>query len=219
MNFLAHYFFDGVNNAPPYNLGTVLPDLMGMVRRGWKLAYKDLHKPFDPLQQAIAEGVIAHLQMDEWFHKTSFFQAGREKVKLTLLNAGIQFPPHRPGFLAHIMLELLLDRLIIKHYPKVVSNFYQELEQVEMATIRTFFHAAGQPFDEHFPGFFSKFLEKRFVFRYADDQQLLKALNSIGQRVRQPAITGSAFADLASSLPELDLMIFNSFDQLKENAN
>lgn len=214
MNFLAHYFFDGFLAAPYYNLGTVLPDFMGMVHRQWKLKPETLHKARKPLHKALASGMKAHLGMDDWFHKTRFFVDGRNVVKQTLINADIRYPPYRPGFLAHVMLELLLDRFIVLHYPGKVAQFYRELAKVEIPVVRNFFEEAGHPFDENFHDFLLRFVRQEYAFQYGEPIHLIKALNQISGRVGQPAITQPYQESLLRSFPELDLCIFHSFGQL-----
>lgn len=217
MNFLAHFYFDGVDGAPYYNLGLVLPDLMGMVRRGWKLKQTHLQNHIKPVHKALASGALAHLEMDNWFHKTQFFIQSRGVVKTTLENAGVTYPPHRPGFLSHVLLELLLDRLIVQHHPEKVSKFYNELAKVEVEWLRSFFEGIELSFDDNFPGFFTQFVNNRFAFSYAQNVSLLNALNQISRRVAQPPFTATQMQDLQRRLEDLDLSIFHSFDELERD--
>lgn len=219
MNFLAHFYFDGLEGAPYYNLGLVLPDLMGMVRRGWKLKQTHLQNHIKPVHKALASGALAHLEMDDWFHKTQFFIQSRGVVKTTLLNAGVTYPPHRPGFLSHVLLELLLDRLIVLHYPELASRFYNELANVNVDKVKLFFEGIDLPFDDHFPGFFTRFVNKQSAFRYAQDTPLLESLNQISKRVSQPVLATNQMQDLKARLSDLDLSIFYSFADLTNDFN
>jgi acyl carrier protein phosphodiesterase len=217
MNFLAHFYFDGVDGAPSYNLGLVLPDLMGMVRRGWKLKQSHLQNHVIPVHKAIASGASAHLQMDDWFHKTDFFIRGRSLVKATLEEAGVTYPPYRPGFLSHVLLELLLDRLIVLHYTSMVSKFYRELAIVSVDWVRSFFESINLTFDDNFPAFFTQFINNQFAFRYAYDTPLLEALNQIAKRVSQPVFKDDQMEDLKARLKNLDVSIFDIFGDLNND--
>lgn len=214
MNFLAHFYFDGVASAPYYNLGLVLPDLMGMVKRGWKFKQSHLQNHLFPVHKAIASGALAHLEMDDWFHNTNFFVKSRSLVKATLEKARVTYPPYRPGFLSHVLLELLVDRLIVMHYPEKASEFYNELANVDLEKLRSFFGSIDLPFDEHFPCFFTRFVNNQSAFRYAQDSALLEALNQISRRVSQPVFTSTQMNDLKAKLRDLDLNMFYSFDNL-----
>lgn len=217
MNFLAHFYFDGRRDSPYYNLGLVLPDLMGMVQRGWKIGKHQLADSDNPQHQQLVEGVSRHLAMDDWFHDTNFFQEGHSVAKTVMKKAAIQYPPYRVSFLSHIILELMLDRILVKHEPGMVSRFYSELAIVKIDELRRFFYELGVPFNENFQAFYRKFIGKRYALNYANNEAFVEALNNISNRVGQPRITPHLSQNLYQFLPDLELTIFHSFEELKIN--
>ncbi len=215
MNFLAHYYFDGKAQAPYYNLGLILPDLMGMVSRGWKLKKQHLLAFANADHHALAQGVKGHLLMDEWFHETAFFYKAQAQVKATLAASGIKYPPYRVSFLSHIMLEILVDRLIVQHYPHLVQRFYHELAQTSLSQIKRFFLKTGLSFNEGFAAFFPQFVSKQYAFRYTDDQAFIQSINQIASRVSQPAFTKEQQRALTAHLSGLEAAITESFRELE----
>lgn len=215
MNFLAHYYFEGKKDDPYFNLGLVLPDLMGMVRRGWKVGKQNL-KPFaDGDHQSLAKGIHHHLTMDEWFHETAFFYQGQAHVKAALQKAGVAYPPYRLSFLSHIGLELMMDRLLVKHYPEQIRRFYAELSTIRLSQLKRFYLKSGLPFEAGFPRFFKGFLEKQYAFQYAQPDAFIRAIDHISARVRQPALTHGHHQALAQRLPGLDQTIFRELTELE----
>lgn len=215
MNFLAHYYFDGKAQAPYYNLGLILPDLMGMVSRGWKLKKQHLSAFANADHHALAEGVKGHLLMDEWFHETAFFYQAQAQVKAVLTASGIGYPPYRVSFLSHIMLEIMVDRLIVQHYPHLVHRFYYELGQTSLSQIKRFFLKTGLPYNEGFGAFFPQFVSKQYAFRYTNDQAFIHSINQIAGRVSQPSFTNDQQRALSARLPGLDAGIAESFRELE----
>ena len=216
MNFLSHFYFDGKAGNPYFNLGLVLPDLTGMVKRGWKIGERELTDPKIADYEQLAKGIRYHLQMDEFFHKSDFFVACNELIKSELKTLGIQYPPYRLFFITHVFLELLMDRLLVKFKPSTVKNFYKELSNIDLSRIEQFFSMLTTPFYEAFNDFYRKFLDDQFLYEYPDDNRFLEALNRIFQRVRQPLFYEEQKSIIRSRLNALEVYIFRKFDLLED---
>lgn len=213
MNFLAHFFFDGRLNAPYFNMGLVLPDLMGISERGWKIHHLPKDDNLSPETKALKEGIEHHHQMDHFFHNSHFFRDSTEQIKTRFRQNSLDFPDHRLFFVAHIFLELMMDRIIVKADAQTAHHFYQELSQVRYSKLTAFFEEASVKANNHFPKFLGRFLEYRYALNYPDDQSLVYSLNRIFERVGHPGFEG------AGILKRLNSVIFEVEKYLETQWN
>jgi len=215
MNFLSHFYFDGQAHNPYFNLGLVMPEFMGMVKRGWKMRPSELPAPARENDAELMKGVQYHLRMDKVFHNSWFFRENTELIRNYLLANGINGPNFRLFFVSHIMLELLMDRVLVKCRRSVVEEFYAELSAIDLRQVRDFFQAEALVYHEAFDDFFHRFLTDRFIFRYADDKAFFQALNRIFQRAQQPTFDDRQIQALQDSLAFLDKLMSDNFEQLE----
>lgn len=217
MNFLSHYFFDGQANNPYFNLGLILPDLMGMMRRGWKIRSIHLTTDFThkPDFHEMKKGVQQHLAMDDFFHKSIFFKENNQLIRNYLQTYGIHGKPYRPSFISHVFLEMLMDRILVKKQRHVVDHFYDELNRVGLSRLSEFYNDLGLPYYKDFYDFLTSFIENRYIYRYADTDKFFDIVNHIFKRVRQPKFDEWQIQQLRSSLDFLEDIIWHNFFELR----
>jgi hypothetical protein len=189
MNYLTHFLIDHEKNRPLYNFGLALPDLINVAQRGWKPAKgNDLSiAPHDAKE--IWSGFQQHLKADASFHNIPLFTSHSKRLRRELENAGLTEPGVRLFFAAHVLLEMLIDRHIVKTRRNIVDMFYENIEQVKEVQIESFFHASGTPIPAKFLEFFERFRESRYLFEYEKDKGLYYSLNRLLGRAKQPAYT------------------------------
>ncbi len=217
MNFLSHYFFDGKPNNPYFNLGLVIPDLMSMVQRGWKIPPHQFPRERNgnsPVRE-MADGVRHHLEMDKFFHNAYYFEEYSRLLRNYLKAKGLSYPPYRISFISHIFLELLLDRLLVKHRPNIVHSFYQELEATNIDSVKDFFDHLSLPYYPAFDDFLQKFVNQRFLFDYACNDTFFQIFNRIFQRVRQPLFDTAQIKSLKASFEFLENLVWQNFHKLQ----
>jgi len=118
MNYFAHgrMFLDD----PCFLAGTAIPDWMNVVDRKARLRAK-LAAPFvdhpDPQLAAVAAGVMQHHHDDDWFHRTRIFAELNAQLTTEIRQAFPSDTSMRVRFLAHILVELLLDAALIEENP------------------------------------------------------------------------------------------------------
>src|SRR5262245_15798143 len=129
MNYLAHgwrYVDD-----PYFLAGTATPDWLSAidrkVRAQPKTAALFVNDP-DPILSTVAKGVARHHYDDGWFHSSKAFGELMfdfiRQLKTTLPGDDTM----RPGFLGHILVELLLDAEIARDEPARLDRYYAALE-------------------------------------------------------------------------------------------
>lgn len=200
MNYFAHAlpFLDN----PYFVAGVATPDWLSVVNRKCRARSK-LAAPFtsheDPRRAALALGIVQHHHDDGWFHQTDAF--GRLQFDFTrrFREALPGDTSMRPGFLGHIVVELLLDAVLIEQNPAALDEYYHALDRLdadlvgdwvsEMATVP----ATGLAY------LIDRFREVRFLYDYLDDAKLLSRINGVLQRVKLAELPLELVSLLASA--------------------
>jgi hypothetical protein len=173
MNYYAHAlpFLDN----PYFVAGVATPDWLSVVNRKCRARAK-LAAPFttheDPRRAALAKGIVQHHEDDAWFHQSDAFGKLQFDFTRRFREALPGDSSMRPGFLGHIVVELLLDAILIERDIGGLDNYYHALDSLdtelvgewvsEMATVP----AIGLPY------LIDRFREVRFLYDYLDDAVL-----------------------------------------------
>ena len=115
MNYFAHGM--RFTDRPYFLAGTACPDWLSVADRRVRLRARRV-QPFaddsGSIEAEVAAGVLQHLADDNWFHQTRAFV--ETSAILTRMIRGVLGPEDgfRPGFLGHIVTELILDGVLIQ---------------------------------------------------------------------------------------------------------
>lgn len=185
MNYLSHSL--SISADDPYAIaGCALPDWMNVVARSVrvrkKLVLPHIESPHPQFRQ-LACGVVQHHWDDDWFHRTLAFAELTWAFTVVLRDHLQPEPGLRPSFLAHILVEILLDDVVSQRAPETIRAYYETLGQIAPKHVRDFVKTCTGCDVPGLEGFIPRFLELRFLYDYADDAKLLFRLNQIMQRV------------------------------------
>lgn len=185
MNYFAHAlpFLDN----PYFVAGVATPDWLSVVDRKCRARSK-LAAPFtsheDPRRAALALGIVQHHHDDGWFHQTDAFGKLQFDFTRRFREALPGDASMRPGFLGHIVVELLLDAILIEKNVTALDDYYHALDKLDAELVGRWVSematqpAAGLPYLIH------RFREVRFLYDYLDDAKLLSRINGVLQRVK-----------------------------------
>jgi len=187
MNFLSHFYFDREVDDCYHILGTVLPDLLKNADKTIVIHPEKLHHP-NPAINSIISGWNKHLEVDRHFHSSDFFLEHSHRLKVLLL-PGIDGSPVKPFFLGHIAIELVLDNLLLTTGKVTADVFYDHLEGCDADVINEFLIFAGLKNTAPFFKFFEGFKSSRYLYSYAETQQIAYALKRICMRVWKDPFT------------------------------
>lgn len=213
MNFLAHYFVDRITGKPYHNFGLILPDLMSMYKRKWKITEKVLQYSLHQHEVQIVAGVIKHNKLDSFFHQSDFFNKYTSEIKKILLGNGIEYPENRIFFLAHLLLELMIDRVIIRREKMILKEFYNELDEIDHNELEKFFIKINLPPTKGFYGYFIKFRKRKYLYKYANNFRLLYITNRILKRVGLPELVDQK-RRMKRSFSQIDALLDNSYYEI-----
>lgn len=131
MHFLSHYYVDR-HDADPYQIvGALLPDISPGFTRTYNAVIRKNDWSMEQEPARIHAGVLRHYDVDSQFHGSEAFQEASARALGALIGSGLDRDRYRLSFVAHIAVELLLDRLLISTDPGLVNVYYSLLESVE----------------------------------------------------------------------------------------
>ena len=209
MNFLSHFYFDREVDDCYHILGTVLPDLLKNADKTIVLHPEKLHHT-DSRVNSIIAGWNKHLEVDRYFHSSEFFLEHSHKLKI-LLRPAIEGSPVKPFFLGHIAIELILDNLLLTTGKVTADIFYDHLGGCETEVINEFLTFAGLKDTTRFFRFFEDFKSSRYLYTYAETQQIAYALKRICMRVWKDPFTATHEAAINIILSEYRTGLLDNF--------
>jgi len=184
MNYLAHgyRFLD----SPLMLAGTAVPDWLSVVDRGVRMRSRRIRPQLEQLDvgcRSVAEGALQHLADDDLFHNSAVFMKLESELSAGFRRLMPDRFDHRPAFLGHIVVELLLDWYISVRQPGILDEWYAVLETVCPLEVQSAVNLLAQRQTEMLAPFIRRFLEARVMYDYADDARMLVRLNQVLRRV------------------------------------
>lgn len=186
MNFVAHYYLDKDSTDSLFFIGIATPDLVSAFDRSVRLkkgTLPTLQNTESSSQQSFYQGVQRHFEGDRIFHNSNFFhQETRfltQKLKDTF---GPTYTP-RAFFVAHILLELVLDRILIMQHNDLLFRFYNHFEQKDVKELAELTRWVCKAPMFGYENFLQKFSERKFLYNYTEWEYLIKVTCSILKKV------------------------------------
>lgn len=184
MNYLAHGF--RFLEHPEILVGTAVPDMLSACDRRARLRTPHV-APWrwdaDPRQAALAQGLWQHFQDDAWFHAHPTFFELQCRFAVTIAQRLEGDASHRPSFLGHILVELLLDANYMQRFPGLVERYYDSIGSIDPDWLQAAINRMARQQTDRLADFFTLFLRERFLVDYQTDAGLLRRLNQVMLRV------------------------------------
>ena len=189
MNYLAHAI-DCLDD--PYQVaGAATPDWLCMTRPRLRCRSRQA-APFVDADEArlasYARGVMRHHADDDWFHETGAFGDLSMELARQVRWATGDRDGMRPGFLGHILVELLLDAALIAEDRRGVDRGEGRVVSVDAEFIAAAIGQMNGCDASGVAGLITRFVELRFLYDYMEDETLLFRLNQVMRRVKLPEL-------------------------------
>ncbi len=186
MNYLSHFFIHQQEANHYYNTGLILPD----ITKKWVKSYKHLlpEKLFLEEHHQLLRGALQHYQADKLFHGSDYFTGYLRLFTQHINNAGLSNQVQRKWFIAHIALELMIDRMLVKYHPTSVDHFYHSLQVTDQHILNSFLELSGSANNQEFFNFFGHFSGVKYIYYYADNNKFMYSLNRIMLRAGVPEL-------------------------------
>jgi hypothetical protein len=179
LNYLSHYYFTHKEGDPYYNCGTIFPDWLAAYHR---CKFNRELLAVNPEEERITAGIKMHYLADKTFHSSEFFQDATHDIKLILEKGKLDKEKFRFSFLAHLILEMMADRILLKKDPDIGHRFYHDLDLCDAGLLLEF-AKRNSSCDENFIQLISGFRQHRFILHYINDLSFIYSLNRITGRV------------------------------------
>ena len=203
MNFLAHHAIamhslTPADPLPMYVVGSVLPDLLPLADAHLRPALIN-HESDDGLEDAaLRRGVRVHLATDAAFHKTAAFAGAQAEVGHILAQTPFEGIRVRRFFVAHVLVELALDAVLLRDTPSLADEFYEAFDAADYAHITRWTEGIlGQPLPK-LPLVLTRFAESRYLRQYEQDEGVATGLSRLCARARQDTFEGENYARLVA---------------------
>ena len=199
MNYLSHgyRFFD----QPLFLAGTIVPDWLSVVNRRVRarkrLVLPVVHNTKDDRIRQVGLGILQHHHDDDTFHRCEHFMQLEAQLAAEFRQHMPDKFDHRPGFLGHIVVELMLDNTIAANHPTYLDRFYEAVGSVDAELVQTAVNQMSVRKTDKLAWFIGRFLQERFLYDYADDRGMFFRLNQVLTRVRLPHMPDSCLSVLS----------------------
>lgn len=187
MNFISHFYLDRKVNDSLFFAGVSTPDLVSVFDRNIRL--KKSRMPLIMENEASQDeisfynGVMRHFEADRIFHSSDFFTEETHFIA-RLIESTFEKPEYeRTFFVAHILFELLLDKILIQQDQTLVPEFYRHLETYpvhELVRLTEWVTHTPMP---SYDSFLKKFMSKKYLSNYVDPAHVCYILRRIVQGV------------------------------------
>ena len=186
MNYLAHYYFDHHKDDAYFNLGLIFPDIIRNIVKGTKLNL-NMEETLPDNEQSLLRGCIQHVQSDKVFHAWEEFHKAMEFVTHRIRES--RHDIRRDWFIAHILVELVMDHYLIHKQPDLATNLYTDLESVDTETLVAFLARHDFCNFDRFREGFDRFLKFRYLETYGESDNIVYALGQISTKMRLDPFT------------------------------
>lgn len=184
MNFLSHYHLDRHQQNNPYLLaGVCTPDLVSIFDRQLRIKHIPLHVQHDPDALAFFAGIQRHYQTDKIFHSCPFFVQETDFIADFLTREFNDTEVKRRFFVAHILLELMIDKVLIDKDFTLINDFYLTFSGIGAARLTTITQEFVEKKLEGYEAFMERFIRHHYLFHYPEEGYVPYVLNRIIGRV------------------------------------
>jgi len=180
MNYLSHYYADLSSREPAYALGKILPDLARMVNPAIRLRVHHLPVEIPDSLYWLNKGIMAHHRMDAVFHNADFFLKHTRFIRELMNNQTFGRPHKYFNFFAHLLFEMILDRVLIKKEPDIAQHFYDDLNLLPGDVLENLEKQYHYGLDlQALNQALKRFIAARYLFTYIRNEHLVFAFNRI----------------------------------------
>jgi hypothetical protein len=197
VNYLAHGFRHV--HDPWIVAGTALPDWLRVLDRRARVpaeAAASRAGDADPRVASLACGVVRHHEDDRRFHGSEAFTETRRAVAGDLRTALPEADGHRPWFVAHLVVEVQLDAAIEAAAPGRVGAYYAALATLDPVEVEQAAAALAPSGAAGLARLVRAFLAERFLEDYAEPAAIVRRLDRVVRRTRQPGLPSAMAAVL-----------------------
>jgi hypothetical protein len=217
MHFLSHYYVDRHHDNAYLVLGALLPDISPGFTRTYNSVIRKSEWTPEGAMALIHNGVLRHYEVDAAFHGSMVFQQSCRDALKHMIDAGLDRDKFRLSFLAHIAVEVMLDKQLIVQNSGLINVYYKLLESIQ---INNFSKYLSQIMPEHqrertLAGF-SRFMEIKFLNYLDKIEGAAEGIMRTAHRATGVEFLEDDKAKLIAALHNIDIEMRYSWNKLLE---
>jgi hypothetical protein len=191
MHFLSHYYTELPADNPFFIAALTIPDLSPRFSKVYNSVIKRGDHPKEENLAQIHRGILAHYEGDRKFHNSKAFVQHTHLALQSLLGEGLDRNRLRLSVIAHLLVEMLIDRQIILEQEHIGKQFYSAIVQADESVLETYFRHFALNHDKRaFFANFQFFKQRQFLYLFKEPEKIVFGLNRI-----YSSVTGVEFTE------------------------
>lgn len=181
-------------------MGAATPDLLSIYNERLRIKKHHLQGlealPLTPEGETFALGVARHFKADDAFHSSPFFAEETAFINDQLKQNFITQNNQRKFFLAHVLLELVLDKVLINNYPDIIDEYYAHFAVTfPYSPVKRYTETISRHPLPNYEHFLEKFVQGRFLQHYNKADHIVYVLRRV---LRRAGVSDPTFLDDAA---------------------
>lgn len=215
MHFLAHYYTELPNDNPLFITGLCIPDLWPRFTRVYN---KNIvkHPVFtSPDLKQIQSGIVQHFGADKRFHNSPLFLKEVTNAIQSFVDAGLDRQRIRISVIAHLAVEMLIDRQIVLKDNSICSTYYTLLDRADEDSIHKYFSLLlleGEM--KTFLLNFRFYKQRRFLLLFEELENIVTGLEKVYGLVTKTTFTDAERRMLLVGLHNIDFRLRYSWQEI-----
>ena len=205
MHFLSHYYTELPAKDPLFLTGLLLPDLTpGFTRIYNSLIVKHTAPTSHALKQ-IHLGIVQHIGADKRFHNSPLFVQQVKDAIQAFLQAGLSRERLRLSVIAHVAVEMMIDRQIILENEGICTEYYTLLSQASEMDLTNYFNCYKLEEEKKiFLRSFQFYKQKKFLLLFTEIENIVEGLSRVYSNVAKTGFTAEEKLKFLTALHNID---------------
>ncbi|MCW5909211.1 MAG: hypothetical protein KIS94_15200 [Chitinophagales bacterium] len=205
MHFLSHYYTELPNNNALFVVALGIPDLTSGFARVYNAKLKNAVVKESHENSFVHEGIMKHFEADKRFHQSPAFNAMVKQCTAAFVNEGLNRERLRLSVIAHLAVEMMLDRQIVIQHADVCNRYYQLLGNAAESSLTSYFENFGLENEKKvFLERFTFFKARKYLLLFNEIENIVFGLNRIYGNVTRTNFTDNDTPRFAGALHNID---------------
>ena len=215
MHFLSHYYTELPADNPLFVTALAIPDLAHGFSKAYNSVIKKAPSPTDENLRQIHLGILKHYEGDKKFHNSKLFMQHTTLTTQSFMKEGLDRSRLRLSVIAHIAVEMMIDRHIIFENESVCDDYYKLIVHADEKMLETYFNHFGLLTAKNsFFATFKFFTQSRFLYRLKEIENIVFALNKLYGSVTKTEFTEDEKKKFVAALYNIDNTIRYSWQEI-----
>jgi len=208
MHFLSHYYTENTDNNPLFVAALGIPDLTPSFSKVYNSVIKNMPLPQHPTMLAVHNGILRHYAGDKKFHNSPMVMQQMEEVTQSFIDEKLDRQRLRLSVIAHIAVEMLIDRQIVLSHIDVCNKYYQLVDKASEDDLIAYFNRYMPKAElQLFLAKFHFFKTARYIYQFDDLKKMVEGLSRIYKGATKVEFTGREKEQFLTAFRNIDPII------------